>query len=185
MIYFTADLHLGHEAILYMAERPYKNLDEMNQTLIRNINAFVTDRDTLYILGDIAHKLEVPDAEEWIRQIHGKKILIRGNHDKEYDPSLFEEICDYKEITVDETRFILMHYPLRAWHKMKNGAIQLHGHIHSKSSYNRDNRENGIYQYDVGVDANDYCPVSAQQIIDYFKDVPLQKRDYHIKDTDD
>ena len=122
MIYFTADLHLGHEAILYMAERPYKNLDEMNQTLIRNINAFVTDRDTLYILGDIAHKLEVPDAEEWIRQIHGKKILIRGNHDKEYDPSLFEEICDYKEITVDEQRFILMHYPLRAWHKMRGGA---------------------------------------------------------------
>ena len=46
MIYFTADLHLGHEAILYMAERPFKYFDEMNQTLIRNINACVTDRDT-------------------------------------------------------------------------------------------------------------------------------------------
>ena len=179
MIYFTADLHLGHNAILYMAKRPFQEIAEMNETLIKNINAFVRDNDTLYILGDIAHKLEKEEAETLIRKIHGKKILIRGNHDKDYDPSLFEEISDYKEITIDEQRFILMHYPLRAWHKMRTGAIQLHGHIHSDPSYNKDNRYNGIYQYDVGVDANDYCPVSSEQIIAYFRDVPLKYYEHH------
>ena len=46
MICFTADLNLNHEAILYMAECPYKDIDEMNRTPIRNINVCVTDRDT-------------------------------------------------------------------------------------------------------------------------------------------
>ena len=41
----------------------------------------------------------------------------------------------------------------------------LHGHIHSDGSYNMSNREAGIKQYDVGVDANGYMPVSIKQIV--------------------
>jgi calcineurin-like phosphoesterase family protein len=43
----------------------------------------------------------------------------------------------------------------------------LHGHIHSDMSYNISNREAGIKRYDVGVDANDYMPVSIKQIEDF------------------
>ena len=33
MIYFTSDLHLGHEAVIRMQNRPFVNADEMNRVL--------------------------------------------------------------------------------------------------------------------------------------------------------
>ena len=38
MIYFTSDLHLGHRGIIRMQNRPFENVQEMNQVLIRNYN---------------------------------------------------------------------------------------------------------------------------------------------------
>ena len=36
--------------------------------------------------------------------------------------------------------------------------------IHSKGDYNLQQKENGILRYDVGVDANNFCPVSIEYI---------------------
>lgn len=41
MIFFTSDLHLGHEGILKYCHRPFAGVEEMNSTLIRNYNAVV------------------------------------------------------------------------------------------------------------------------------------------------
>ena len=46
-------------------------------------------------------------------------------------------------------------------------GIQLHGHIHSDENYNIRNRDEGILRYDVGVDANQFLPVSVQQILSF------------------
>ena len=181
MIYFTADLHLGHNAIIYMQNRPFDSVEKMNEQLIKNINSFVSNNDTLYILGDLCHRLTVEEANKLIKKINGKKILIKGNHDKEFDENLFAGIYDYLEINVEDRDFILMHYPLRSWNKMRKGSIQLHGHIHASEEYNINNLLNGIYQYDVGVDANNYYPVSAKQIIEFFKDAELQNIDHHYE----
>lgn len=45
MIYFTSDLHLGHNNILKFTGRPYDSMEEMNRELIRNINFRVTKND--------------------------------------------------------------------------------------------------------------------------------------------
>ena len=173
MIYFTADLHLGHNHIIKLVDRDFDNVEQMNETLINNINSLVSNDDTLYLLGDLTHKVSIEEANRLIKRINGKKILIRGNHDKQCDESLFEGIYDYYELNIQGSSYMLMHYPIRSWNKMRRGTFQLHGHIHSKKEYNLYNREKGLYQYDVGVDANDYFPVSVDQILDFFKDVPL------------
>ncbi|MCD8315982.1 MAG: hypothetical protein LUB61_01040 [Eggerthellaceae bacterium] len=112
--------------------------------------------------------LHLENANELISKLHGKKYLIRGNHDKNYDESLFEEITDFKVITVDKTKLVLMHYPMLSWPDSFHGSIQLHGHIHSGPDYNAQNLENGVRRYDVGVDANKYYPVSVYQVLDFF-----------------
>ena len=61
-----------------------------------------------------------------------------------------------------------MHYPMLSWPKKNSGSIHLHGHIHARQDYNLKNREEGILRYDVGVDANQYMPVSLQQILSFF-----------------
>ena len=50
MIYFTSDLHLGHQGIIKLQNRPFESLEEMNKTLIANYNAMIHRDDTVYIL---------------------------------------------------------------------------------------------------------------------------------------
>lgn len=169
MIYFTSDLHLGHRAAINMCERPFSTVEEMNRTLIANINARVKKHDILYILGDIAHRTPVEEVNQMIAQLNGKKFLIRGNHDKNYDPSLFEGIYDFLEVNFDGQAISLMHYPMMEWPKSWHGSIHLHGHQHNKPEYNQEQKALGKLRYDVGVDANYYYPVSLNEILKFCK----------------
>ena len=95
MIYFTSDLHLGHRGIIAMRNRPFADVEEMNRTLIANFNAVVHKDDTVYILGDLAHHMQVEDVNKIIEKLNGRKILIKGNHDKKKDyEGFFDEIYD-------------------------------------------------------------------------------------------
>ena len=45
----------------------------------------------------------------------------------------------------------------------------LHGYIHSRGQeVNAANARAGILRYDVGVDANGYCPVSIEKVLGFF-----------------
>lgn len=172
MIYFTSDLHLGHRAIIRMQNRPFTDVDEMNVELIRNINEIVQPNDKLYMLGDIAHHIDVSERERLIRKIRCRnRYLIMGNHDRrksdgtpDMDPALFKWIKDYHKESLNGTTICMMHYPLLSWDKIRAGSIMLHGHIHADETYNLQNMENGICRFDVGVDANGYKPVSIKEI---------------------
>ena len=176
MIYFTSDLHLGHTAVIRMNQRPFADVEEMNRVLIDHINEIVKPDDTLYILGDLSYKLSVIQANELIQTIRCRnKYLIKGNHDKNYAPELFKEIVDFKHLALSYSSMIsydvsLMHYPMLEWPRSRHGSIQMHGHIHSKdSSYNLKMRDEHIRRYDVGVDANNYMPVSFEDIVKFMK----------------
>lgn len=167
MIYFTSDLHLGHRAAIRMCERPFEDIDDMNRTLIDNINARVQKNDTLYILGDLAFRIPVEEANELISKLKCKKILIKGNHDKNYNESFFEGIYDFLEINYGGHSISLMHYPMVEWPRSRRGSIHLHGHQHNKSEYNAHQRDEGFRRYDVGVDANYFFPISVKEILSF------------------
>lgn len=167
MIYFTSDLHYNHLSALIMCRRPFKSVEEMNKALLNNWNNTVQKNDTVYILGDLSHKTPVETVNEFIRKLNGKKILIKGNHDKNYDETLFEEIVPFKEINYSGICISLMHYPMLEWPKSRHGSIHLHGHQHNKAEYNERMREEGIRRYDVGVDANNFKPVSIYEILNF------------------
>ena len=168
--WFTSDIHFCHRNILRLCDRPFDDIDEMNEAIISNFNSVVKPEDTLYILGDINFR---GNADHLIPRLNGHKILIKGNHDKDFDASLFDEVCDYLDIKVPAKgkhyRFILSHYPFEEWNGFYKGAIHLHGHQHNKSVYNEKMRSQNILRYDVGVDANNFYPISAAQIASFFK----------------
>ena len=161
MIYFTSNMHLGHEAIIHMCNRPFKNVEEMNRTLIRNINSMVHKNDTVYLLGDVTHRVSLDEANELISKLNGHKILICGNHDKNYD---FLELKGYCSTSIS-----LMHYPMLEWPKSRHGSIHLHGHQQNRFEYNIQMKEQGIKRYDVGMDGNDYFPVSLNRILEFME----------------
>lgn len=81
MVYYTADLHLGHANVIRFDKRPFASVEEMDQTLIENWNSRVTDRDKVYIVGDLIYRSEKP-AEWYLEKLRGIKYLVIGNHDK-------------------------------------------------------------------------------------------------------
>lgn len=72
------------------------------------------------------------------------------------------------EISTHGLNVSLMHYPMMSWTKSHHGSLYLHGHIHSKGDYNLQQKKEGILRYDVGVDANNYYPVSIEQVKEFF-----------------
>ena len=172
MIYFTSDIHFYHENIINHAKRPFKNADEMNRKIIDNWNNIVKANDKVYILGDVTMK-GASNANRVLSQLKGKKYLIKGNHDnfveeKNFNSYIFEWVKDYYELEYEGNFFVLFHYPLEEWNKFYRGAFHLHGHQHNNSLYNFENLQKGLRRYDVGVDANNFKPVSIDELIKFF-----------------
>lgn len=177
MIYFTSDTHFGHENVIRFTGRPYEAVAQMNHALVANINARVLPRDELYILGDFSFRTTVEDAKAIREQIRCERVhLIPGNHDKDWASKAlagtFDVMPPISRLKVNGHKYILSHYPLVDWEAMERGSVMLHGHIHSRGpDYNELNRMQGIYRYDVGMDANGLRPVSIEEIDAWFAGV--------------
>ena len=49
MIFFTSDLHLGHENCIRLCNGTFSSIEEMDETLIENWNRKITGKDTVYM----------------------------------------------------------------------------------------------------------------------------------------
>ena len=193
MIYFTSDLHLGHASAIEFMGRPFSSVEEMNQILIQNINDTVSAKDELWIIGDFSYKLSKDEVKAMRKAIRWKHVhLIYGNHDKDYSQDgIFQSVQHYKELKTDYGRVVLFHYPILEWSAAHYGSIHLHGHIHSTGEYNAENltkkfadrisyghsvkvEDLGLRIYDVGVDTNDYRPISLQHIAELMHVSPIK-----------
>jgi calcineurin-like phosphoesterase family protein len=135
MIYFTSDLHFNHKNILKFTKRPYKNVEDMNNDIIKIWNNIIKKTDIVYILGDFCfcgRQLK----REFLKRLNGKKILIIGNHD---DFSARKQIEDgfydvYLQKTIwlgkgkKEFKVNLSHYPynLTKWEIFKRKLLGKH-----------------------------------------------------------
>ena len=54
----------------------------MNNVLLNNWNNTIKDEDTVYFLGDLAFGTSSRPTDYWLKQLKGKIIFIKGNHDK-------------------------------------------------------------------------------------------------------
>lgn len=173
MKFYTSDLHLGHEQIIYFDGKPFTNVEVMNKTIIDNWNSVVNNNDDVYILGDFAWENDIGYVA--LKQLKGNKYLIKGNHDRLNSDmrSQFVWVKDYAEIKDEDKHIVLCHYPIAHWRNADYGTIHLYGHIHSA----RDSRPFEGYKksmqarelpyecYNVGCMLYDYKPVTLQEII--------------------
>ena len=179
-MFFTSDTHFGHENILKYCKRPFKNIQEHDEELIRRWNETVPEDGIVFHLGDVAFDTN-QRIKEVLEQLHGKIYLIIGNHDwrriTDQHKWRFEEMTQQMSIKVGDTQIILNHYPLLcfagAW-KGLNATWQLFGHVHSGpySDVGIDHqRLVNLFttQYDVGVDNNDFRPVSFKEVSQIIK----------------
>ena len=180
MIYFTSDLHFGHENIIKFCNRPFDSVEAMDKALIKNWNSAVQYDDEIYIIGDFTN--DRSNANRYLPALNGKKYMVAGNHDKflrDFDDTnyWFEWIKEYAVIPCKGEKFVLFHYPIAEWSGFYSGTIHLHGHIHNRPispSWN----PSIIRAFNVGVDVNDYKPVSIDDIIRRANKIKVIKREH-------
>jgi calcineurin-like phosphoesterase family protein len=159
--FFTADSHFNHTKILKYCNRPFNNVEEMNAVIINNLNSVVGKKDNIWHLGDFAFGKDVNELKKIFNRLNGNKFLILGNHDKVNLMSQLDwkSIEIFKEISVGGNPIILMHYAMRVWPASHFGSWQLYGHSHGQLL-----DDPNLLSWDVGVDNNNFYPVSYDRI---------------------
>jgi calcineurin-like phosphoesterase family protein len=78
--FFTADEHYGHANIIRYCNRPFTSVDQMDAEIIQRHNEIVGLKDVVIHAGDFTLSKK-PPAENYIRQLNGTHIFLKGSHD--------------------------------------------------------------------------------------------------------
>lgn len=154
MKYFIADLHNMDKNIIAYEHRPFKNVEEMRNTIIKNWNNKVTDDDEVYLLGDIGNP-------EILEHLKGKIIIVLGNHDdinkipKRYEINKHPIMIGAYWLSHDVIGYMPPECPY----------LNIHGHLH-RFNYGLLERtwEAGNRYFCVSVEQINYTPISEKEI---------------------
>ena len=176
MLYFTSDIHFCDPVTFKDDSRPFNNITEYDNYIVKNYNKIVDKNDTLYVIGDLmdCSNPSSPywkDAARYIKKIKANIILIIGNNEQRvidffFDSNFdkFKEYClsiGIKDVKKDDYlsfggyNFYLTHKPIN--HKKE--YTNLFGHLH---------RSRGLWQsfgINVSCDINHYRPYSEDDIL--------------------
>jgi len=82
---------------------------------------------------------------------------------------------------VDRHTLILCHYPIASWDGLNDSSGHLHGHVHLPKHL----RLGDGKSLDVGVDGNDYYPISLEEVVRLLGKQPIRRltlpKDHHEK----
>jgi len=155
--WFTADQHFDHSNILGYCGRDFKNVQAMNNKIIRNYQELIQKDDTVYFLGDLSLRTSdhIRFYRKLLEQLPGQKHLILGNHDS-LKPFTYVDLGFISVHTsLDIGKYILVHDPVPAF--LYPNRIWLCGHVHNLFKTCRN-------VINVGVDVWDFKPVNEEQI---------------------
>ena len=175
-IFFVSDTHFGHSNIIKFCDRPFKDAEEMDYKLIENWNKKVPQDGLVFHLGDFAWG----GYEFWKKireQLNGDIILIKGNHDQKNmsstaEQELFKHVTWQMLIEIEGRKVLLNHFPFLCYagvyREPSKLVFQAYGHVHSGEGKKGQDLPRLIHtypmQYDVGVDNNNYEPISWYEL---------------------
>jgi len=129
----TSDLHFSHAGVTkFLMEdgvtklRPWDNIEDMDEELIRNFNDHVKPGDKCYFLGDmVINRRGLPQ----IGRLNGDKILIKGNHDIFRLDEYLKYFRDIRAYQI-QNNIVMSHIPIHSESKDRFKA-NIHGHTHA------------------------------------------------------
>jgi calcineurin-like phosphoesterase family protein len=176
--WFTSDQHYGHKNILVYAHRPFQDVAEMEDELVARHNALVKPTDIVIEVGDFTFNERLVTG--LLKRLHGRHILICGNHDRAYRSHRsaaywqkkylefgFAQVLQEYEVTmagqsvrVDHMPYINdseRHVKYEEYRPKDDGRWLLHGHVHTAWKFCQK-------MINVGVDVWDYKPVHFDEL---------------------
>lgn len=150
--FFTADEHFGHNNIITYCRRPFPNVEEMDEAIIERHNKVVGKDDIVVHGGDFTLQPKAK-ALVYVKRLTGQHIFLHGSHDHWLD----RPWSDIWEKSIDGQHLVVCHYAMRVWPRSHHGSWQLYGHSHGML-------EPIGKQWDIGVDNNEFFPLSFDEI---------------------
>ena len=168
-IFYTSDLHLFHDNVIKLNNRPFSDMDDMIKFIVNKWNAKVKKCDLVRIIGDVGYPKNQQDVENVIKimsLLNGEKELVTGNHDAKLLKDnnfrkLFNKISTYDYTKDGKRKVALFHYPIEEWNGYHKGSYHLFGHVHN----NEENLKVIDIRFNVGMDVNNYVPVTLDELI--------------------
>ena len=157
--FFTSDTHFGQERTLLLSRRPFKDVDDMNWTMIERWNKKVSPRSTVFHLGDFGDY-------RYMKYLNGNIKLIAGNYeDSDFKKGLIPKdlvlLGGVKKIITEidgkNLTIVMGHEPSKVKNILKFGELGLFGHIHGRQFIKK-------FGLDVGVDAYNFTPLSLEEV---------------------
>ncbi len=181
-LFFTADTHFHHANIIKYCNRPFKSVEEMDDTLINNWNDKIKSGDTVYHLGDFSFT----EARPYFHRLNGNIHFIRGNHDKQAegfyrdaiakDQVTFVSFKDVNTVVYNGQEIFMSHYAHRVWNKSHRGVWHLYGHSHGTLP-----DDPNALSFDCGVDCHNYTPLSFDDVKRIMQKKTFKAKDHHGK----
>ena len=168
-VFVTADQHFGDRDLMLYEARPFTDVEEMDEEMIRRWNSVVGEEDLVWHIGDFCG--DGPErCRQLLQRLNGHKRLVMGNHDRYLTPAQwrsagFEECYDYPVIF--RGFFILSHEPLYTCPSMP--YANLFGHVHSMPVYRTISPRGAC----VCVERHDYKPVLLEELREQMHKVPV------------
>lgn len=162
--WIISDTHFGHKNIVKYCNRPLNH----NEKMAASWRSLVHPSDTILHLGDVSVWYG-EDEEYWLGlagALPGKKLMIRGNHDKRkdsvYEREGFQVIPEFVQ-EFDGKRVLFSHYPdkTRLW----EWDINVHGHIHNNDHRDDPDLPKKRDYRNVSIEVMDYKPVRLRDIL--------------------
>jgi len=172
--FLVSDTHFSHSGVCRFLRgdgvtklRPWDDVNEMDEAMIKAWNERVGPKDKVYHLGDVVIKRK---ALAILSRLNGDKVLIKGNHDifdlKDYTP-YFRDIRAYHVMN----GMILSHIPVSS-ESLGRFGTNIHGHLHDKRVMTRKWFRNvvDVRYHNVCVEQNvDFAPILFEDVVKRIK----------------
>lgn len=166
-IFLIGDCHFGHRNIIKYCNRPFKDVEDMNEQLIKNWNSVVGKNDIVYVVGDFAlcGKQKIIEIGQ---RLNGRKRLVLGNHDQAsietYRAAGFEFVYNHS-IVLDDF-YIVSHIP-KVGISENTPFANIFAHVHDDPTY----KDYSCRSFCVSAERINYTPVEFKIIKEKMKAV--------------
>ncbi len=124
-----ADTHFNHTNIIKYCDRPFNNVEKMNEKIIDNWNKVISVDDIVFHLGDFGLG-NFDELKKIFDRLNGKKFLIMGNHDSNRSKNFYLKLgfLDVYKKQCQIGNILLTHWPV----VVEDNVFNYYGHIHNK-----------------------------------------------------
>lgn len=160
-LFITSDFHFGHKKILE-TERfaRFKTIEDHDEFIVKffeDICRKMKQEDAFWFLGDFGRPSEehIKRMKRAASETYGKCLAILGNHDKEEEQELMDQIFDhvYDVPQFINRRLVLSHEPFPQMAPVLNTSGHLHGSTLDLTNY-----------LCASIHVANYQPITSQRI---------------------